>query len=58
MKNVLAQALFSAMLADMLMHAGLASAQLSHFEVLSNLPFSENRPTQETAQTPRRRPSR
>lgn len=51
MKNVLAQALFSAMLAAMLMHAGSASAQLSHFEGLSNLPFSENRPTQETAQT-------
>jgi len=32
-------------------HAGPASAQATRFEALSNLPFAENRPTQETAQT-------
>ncbi len=51
LKNVLAQALFSAAIAAMLMHSGSASAQPSHFEGLSSLPFSENRPTPETAQT-------
>jgi len=51
MKTVLAQALTSAMLASLLMHAGSASAQSGRFEGLSSLPFSENRPTRETAQT-------
>ena len=47
MKTILAHALISAAL----LHAGSASAQLSRFEALSDLPFAENRPTPETAQT-------
>jgi hypothetical protein len=43
--------LVSTALVAALMHAGSAAAQLSRFEALSDLPFSENRPTQETAQT-------
>jgi len=34
-----------------LMHVGVASAQLTRFKELSSLPFAENRPTPETAQT-------
>jgi hypothetical protein len=29
----------------------VAPAQISHFDKLANLPFKENRPTKETAQT-------
>jgi hypothetical protein len=45
------QRLISVALAAMLMHAGSASAQVARFEALSNLPFVENRPTAESAQT-------
>ncbi len=38
-------------IAAVLAHAGTAFAQTARFEALSNLPFSENRPTSETAQT-------
>jgi hypothetical protein len=41
----------SAAIAGLLLHAGAASAQLARFEELSSLPFAENRPTPETAQT-------
>jgi hypothetical protein len=41
--------LVSVALAAVLMHAGSAFAQPAHFETLSSLPFSENRPTQETS---------
>jgi hypothetical protein len=51
MKTKLMQILSSFALAAVLMHAGSASAQFAHFEALSNLPFAENRPTAETAQT-------
>jgi len=42
---------FSAMIAAALALAEPASAQTPRFEALSSLPFAENRPTQETAQT-------
>ena len=45
------QILILVALATVLMHAGSASAQFARFEALSNLPFAENRPTAETAQT-------
>jgi hypothetical protein len=51
MKNTPTHMFISATLAAVLLHAGSASAQLVRFEGLSSLPFSENRPTQETAQT-------
>jgi hypothetical protein len=51
MKIRLTQILSSVALAAVLMHAGSASAQFARFEALSNLPFAENRPTAETAQT-------
>ena len=51
MKTKLMQMLISVTLAAVLMHAGSASAQVARFEALSNLPFAENRPTAETAQT-------
>ena len=41
----------SAAVAAVLALAGPASAQADRFEALSSLPFVENRPTQETAQT-------
>ena len=43
--------LISAAIAGLLLTAGSASAQLTRFEALSSLPFAENRPTPETAQT-------
>jgi hypothetical protein len=43
--------LISVAIAGLLLHAGSASAQLPRFEALSSLPFAENRPTTETAQT-------
>lgn len=43
--------LISAAIAGLLLAAGSASAQLTRFEALSSLPFVENRPTPETAQT-------
>jgi hypothetical protein len=43
--------LISAAIAGLLLPAGSASAQLTRFEALSSLPFAENRPTPETAQT-------
>jgi len=43
--------LISAVVVTVLMHVGSASAQLDRFEDLSSLPFAENRPTPETAQT-------
>jgi hypothetical protein len=43
--------LISAAVAAVLTHVGTASAQLARFEELSSLPFAENRPTPETAQT-------
>ena len=51
MKPTRTHMLASTALVAALMHAGSASAQLSRFEALSDLPFAENRPTQETAQT-------
>ena len=42
---------FFAAIAATLAHAELTSAQTPRFEALSSLPFAENRPTQETAQT-------
>jgi hypothetical protein len=51
MKTKLMQMLISVALAAVLVHAGSASAQVARFEALSNLPFAENRPTVETAQT-------
>ncbi len=51
MKTVLTHALLSAAIAGLLLHAGSATAQLPRFEELSSLPFAENRPTPETAQT-------
>ena len=51
MKPTRTHMLVSTALVAALMHAGSASAQLSRFEALSDLPFAENRPTQETAQT-------
>ena len=38
-------------LAVLLMHGSAVSEELGRFEALSGLPFSENRPTQETART-------
>ena len=38
-------------LAVLLMHGSAVSGELGRFEALSGLPFSENRPTQETART-------
>jgi len=43
--------LISTALVAVLVHAGSAWAQLPRFEALSGLPFAENRPTPETAQT-------
>jgi hypothetical protein len=51
MKTVLTHALISTAIAGLLLHAGSASAQPPRFEELSSLPFVENRPTPETAQT-------
>ena len=51
MKTTRTHMLISAVVVTVLMHAGSASAQLSRFEALSSLPFAENRPTPETAQT-------
>jgi hypothetical protein len=51
MKIVPAHALISAAIAGLLLHAGSTSAQLPRFEALSSLPFTENRPTPETAET-------
>jgi hypothetical protein len=51
MKTTRTHALFSAAIAGLLLPAGSASAQLTRFEALSSLPFAENRPTPETAQT-------
>jgi len=48
-QNLLAAALMSALAMSGL--APQARAQESHFDELANLPFAENRPTQETAQT-------
>jgi hypothetical protein len=38
-------------LAVLLMHGSAVSGELGRFEALSGMPFSENRPTQETART-------
>jgi len=51
MKTILDHALIAAALTAVLLLAGSASAQLTRFESLSSLPFAENRPTPETAQT-------
>jgi hypothetical protein len=51
MKTTNTHTLISAAIAGLLLHAGSASAQLPRFEALSSLPFAENRPTTETAQT-------
>ena len=51
MKTTRTHMLISAMIAAVLTHVGAASAQLARFEELSSLPFAENRPTPETAQT-------
>lgn len=42
---------FFVAIAAALAHAELASAQTPRFEALSDLPFAENRPTEETAHT-------
>ena len=51
MKNKRGQRLVSAALALVLMHGVAGSGELARFEALSGLPFSENRPTPETART-------
>ena len=51
MKTMRTHVLISAAIAALLLHAGSASAQLPRFEALSSLPFAENRPTPETAET-------
>jgi hypothetical protein len=51
MKTMRTHVLISAAIACLLLHAGPASAQFARFEALSSLPFTENRPTPETAQT-------
>ncbi len=51
MKTTRTHMLISAAVAAVLTHVGAASAQLTRFEELSSLPFAENRPTPETAQT-------
>jgi hypothetical protein len=51
MKDIRTHMLISAAIAGLLLPAGSASAQLPRFEELSSLPFAENRPTPETAQT-------
>jgi hypothetical protein len=51
MNTTLTHLLLSAAVAAVLASAGTASAQATRFEALSSLPFAENRPTQETAQT-------
>jgi hypothetical protein len=51
MKTKPAHLLISGALTAAVMHVGSASAQLTRFETLRSLPFSENRPTAETAQT-------
>jgi len=51
MKTMRAHMLISTALVAVLVHAGSAWAQLPRFEALSGLPFAENRPTPETAQT-------
>jgi len=51
MKTTRTHMLISATIAAVLTHVGAASAQLARFEELSSLPFAENRPTPETAQT-------
>ena len=51
MKTRRTHMLVSAAIAGLLLPAGSASAQLPRFEALSSLPFAENRPTPETAQT-------
>ncbi len=51
MKTTRTHMLISAAIVAVLLHAGSASAQLARFEELSSLPFAENRPTPETAQT-------
>ena len=51
MKTTRTHMLISAAVAAVLTHVGAASAQLARFEELSSLPFAENRPTPETAQT-------
>lgn len=48
MKTKQALLLILVALAAVLVYAGPASAQLARFEMLSSLPFAENRPTQET----------
>jgi hypothetical protein len=51
MKTMRTHMLVSTALVAVLMHVGAASGQLARFESLSSLPFAENRPTPETAQT-------
>jgi hypothetical protein len=51
MKTMRTYMLVSFALFAVLMHVGAASAQLTRFAELSSLPFAENRPTPETAQT-------
>jgi hypothetical protein len=51
MKDTCGQRLISAALTVVLMHGVACSADLARFEALSGLPFSENRPTPDTAHT-------
>jgi hypothetical protein len=51
MKHKRTHRLISAALAAVLMHGVAGSAEVARFEALSVLPFSENRPTPETART-------
>ena len=51
MKNKRGQRLISAALTVVLIHGVACSADLARFEALSGLPFSENRPTPDTAHT-------
>jgi hypothetical protein len=51
MKNKRGHRLISAALTVVLMHGMAGSAEPGRFEALSSLPFSENRPTLETAHT-------
>jgi hypothetical protein len=51
MKNKCGHRLISAVLTVVLMHGVAGSAEIARFEALSSLPFSENRPTRETAHT-------
>ena len=51
MKNTRVHLSISVTLAAVLMHAGSASGQVARFEALGSLPFVENRPMQETAET-------